>query len=556
MKLEDLMRVSNNTHGRIFDEAVNKYPQREAFVFQSDRVRYNEAGTRVNRLAKGLLRLGVKQGDHVAVWMTNNLEWVYSLFALAKIGAIIVPINTRFKASELEYNLLQSDVNTLIMKDNFLQKINALEILEELCPELSSCEPGGLKIEKFPMLKNVICLGSSRSKGMYSFDKVMDLGAGHTLDDQLAKATARVQPDDIVSLIYTSGTTGLPKASLGTHRGWLFNCIHCQPEYLGFTEGDRILCGAQFATGQGYNFPLMSTCCGATLIIMETFDGEEALKLIHRERVNASYIMVAAMVRMMLDHPNFSKYDLSSFRGTVLGGMLVNRELIEDMQLKMGLKRIFNHYGMVEIHGAATITRPGSIEELTETVGHPHPHVQLKIVDFETGKELPYDHDGEICIKGAIPEIQLAKGYYKMPEKTAEVIDEDGWYHTSDIGQIRKKDGCLKITGRLEEMINVGGFKVFPAEVESFILRNPKVNRVAVVGIPDHRLGEVPIAFIILKQNEIASEAEIIDFCRGKVADIKVPRYVKFIAEFPTTLQGKVQKFKLKEWAIKELRLE
>jgi len=271
MFLDNLIKVSDTTYGRAFDETVAKHSKKEAFVFQGNRVTWEQVQHRANSLAKGLLKLGVKRGDKVGVWMTNNLEWVYSFVAIAKIGAVICAINTRFKTAELTYSLQQSDVSTLILKDVFLGKINALEMVDELLPELSSCEPGELRSEKFPMLRNVICVGSNRLKGMYSFDEVMELGSDYALDDELAKAAASVSPGDIVNHIYTSGTTGLPKAAMNTHVGWLRQTYwEASEKCLGINENDRMLGPFPFAGGMGISSILCSIVHGVPLFFMES----------------------------------------------------------------------------------------------------------------------------------------------------------------------------------------------------------------------------------------------------------------------------------------------
>jgi fatty-acyl-CoA synthase len=555
--LDELIELSNTTIGQVFDETVAKYPKNEAYVFQDDRITWKHCQAEVNKLARGLLKLGVKKGDVVAVWMTNSPEWVYSFLAIAKIGAVIGCVNTRFKHDELSYCLRQSDVTTLIMKDSFLGgKINILGVVQELVPELITYEPGELKCEKFPTLKRVICVGKNLTKGMYSFDELMELGGDRALDEQLAKVQASVNPDDISNHVYTSGTTGLPKAVLNTHRGWIrLNFMHGSEECMGVRESDRILGALPFAGGMGLSSIIFSIVNGVSLFTTEVFDPEETCRLIERERLTGAYIMVPTQIRMMLDHPNIKKYNLSSFKRTLLSGEPVPPDLVEALY-KMGMDRVLIIYGLTECHGDFTSARPSdSLEQLTATVGYPQPWVSIKIIDPKTGKELPPGEDGEICVKGICPDIEISKGYYKMPKETAKFIDKDGWAHTGDLGHIRRKDGYLKLSGRIKDMIIVGGYNVYPAEVESLIIRYPKVKHVSVVGVPDRRLGEVPMAFVQLREGEGATETEIIDFCKEKLANTKVPKYIKFVKEFPTTLQGKVKKSELREQAIRELGL-
>ena len=558
--IEFIEQASNCTWGQVFDQTVAKYSDKEAFVFKDKRITYKQAQDHINRLAKGLLSLGVQRGDKVAVFMTNNLEWVYCHLAIAKVGAALVCINTRFKSDELELSLRRSDVSTLILEDSFYGKVDALGMLLECCPDLAGCEPGAFKSEKLPFLKNIICLGQKRLKGIYSFHEVIEQGSNDTADDQLAKATSFVGPDDPYLHLLTSGTTGQPKAAEGTHRGWLRTLYWGSlpsSRGLGLTENDRILGVMPFPGGAGTGQMPMSILVGATLVVLEAFDAEEALKTIERERITAATLLVPTMVREISDHPDFSKYDITSFQRTYVGGAPVTQDLFELMRDKMGIKVVLSHYGMVESYGPVVLLGSGDSEEQKiNTVGYPLPHIMIKIIEPGTNKELPPGHNGEICLKGARPGIRISNGYYNDPEKTAELIDRDGWLHMGDIGHIRKKDGYLKVTGRLKDMIIVGGYNVYPAEIEQILVRHPAVKDASVVGVPDQRLGEVAMAYIKLREGNECSESDITEFCSSRISNMKVPKYIKIIDEFPLTLLGKVQKFKLREMAIQEMGLE
>jgi len=560
MNLDDMVRLSNITLSGMFDEVVAKYPDKEAFVFQDTRVTYRQAQEQVNRFAKGLLALGVKKGDKVAIWMTNNLEWIYSAYAIWKIGAVVVTISTRFKSEEAKYNLLQSDVTTLIMNDKFLGKIEAIEMLKEMIPELSVAERGKVNAPHLPFLKNVICLGETDLTGVYAFNEIMESGRDRSLDDKLLEVANSVSPADVCTHLYTSGTTGRPKAALGHHRGWMANHLSLTFHYLELTSKDKVLAVLPFFGGMGLAQVTGPILAGPTLFIMETFDAKEALELIERERITAGYVVVPSVYIMMFDHPDLNKYDVSSLKRTFLSGMPATPELIRALQDKMGLEKVLDHYAMIESHGSGTVADPVALmDDLASpegtVVGFPDPHVRIKIVDPGTGEELPAGRDGEICLKANRDELRLSLGYYKMPKETGELIDRDGWTHMADIGHIREGDGALLLTGRVSDMFIVGGFNVYPPEIESILLRDPRVKRVAVVGVPDKRLGEVPMAFVQLKVGQVCTEAEITDFCRSNLANFKVPKYVKFINEFPLAGQDKIQKFRLREMAIKELGL-
>jgi len=421
------------------------------------------------------------------------------------------------------------------------------------------CEPGALKSEKLPFLKNVICLGEKGLKGTYAFDEVVEQGSSIVTDDQLAKAMSSVEPDDPYLHLLTSGTTGLPKAAESPHRESLrilYWGALPSPRGLGLTEKDRVLGVMPFTGGAGTGQMPMCILVGATLVILENFDAEEALKIIQRERITATTLLVPTMVRMMLDHPDFSKFDISSFKRTYVGGAPVTRDLFELMRDKMGMEVVLSHYGMVESYGPVVVLGPGDTEEQKlNTVGLPLPHISVKIIDPSTGEDLAPEQDGEICLKGAHAHIRISNGYYNDPEKTAELIDKDGWLHMGDMGHIRKKDGYLKVTGRIKDMIIVGGYNVYPAEIEQTIAGLSVVKDVAVVGVPDQRLGEVAMAFIQLRDGKECSKDEIIGFCSSRISNMKVPKHVKFVNEFPLTLQGKVQKFKMREIAIRKMGL-
>lgn len=554
--MEDWYEYSGRTWGKVLDETAARFGEREAIVFKDERVTYRELRDRVLQFTNGLLKLNIKKGDHIAIWMTNCVEWVVCQFAIYKIGGVMIPINTRYRITELEYVLRQSDTSTLIMKDNFLGKIDAMGMLKSLIPELEGCKPGELKSEKFPLLRNVICLSETGKgyPGTFDFKEVFESGKGYD-EEELARIQDAVSPDDICQIMYTSGTTGFPKGAMIAHRNNLSNFPIIVKEAL-LTENDRLLSAAPFFSNFGcMGNTGMAVLSGACQIVMEAFDPKEALELMQRERVTF-WLGIPTMYISVLEHPDFDKYDLSSFKGGMLGGAPVPVELIKSAKEKMGAEVILNGYGLVEGSGVSTMCRPGdTVEHLTRTVGKPLPTCELKIVDPNTGETLPPGKQGEICTRDTRPGSHVMKGYYKMPEETRKTIDEEGWLHSGDLG-VMDEEGYVHITGRLKEMFLTGGFNVYPAEIENFLHTHPKIKQAYVVGVPDHRLGEVGMAFIELKEGETATEEEIIEFCKGKIANIKIPRYIKFTKEFPMTALGKIQKFKLREMAIKELGLE
>ena len=554
---EEWFIKSNRSLATAFDETVARYPGREALVYKSQRQTYKELQERANRFAKGLISLGVKKGDHVAIWSTNSMEWVCAQFAAFKVGAPLIPMNTRFKPSEVEYILRQSDCQTLIFKEEFLGIINASDILNGLIPELKDSEPGNLFSSKFPRLKNVIHMGDRGQPGMCGFDEILKMGDNPVLDGELKKAQDSIAPEDIGYIMYTSGTTGFPKGAMLRQRNSLaLFYILSGKNVKGMSAETRQLCVAPLFTNFGSSGSVLEGFLrGACVTLLETFDPEEALKAITNEKITHMWA-VPTMVIMMLEHPQFKDYDVTSLRVLGLGGAPVSSKLCSDLEKNTRVEMIINAYGLVEASGVCTVTPPGAAAEIVGgTIGKPLPYAKVKIVDPETLKDMSEGEEGEIwVVDNTTPGRHVMAGYYNMSEATSEAI-VNGWLRTGDMGKLRK-DGFFEITGRLKDMILVGAFNVYPVEIEDSIRRYPGVSDVSVIGIPDHRLGEVPVAYVRLKKGVTCSEEEIIRFCRDRMANTKVPRHVMFIDELPMTPVGKVQKFKLRESAAKDLKLE
>jgi fatty-acyl-CoA synthase len=552
--MEEWLQKSNNSIGKTFDNVVKAFPDREAVVFQKQRLTYSQLAHRVNQFARGLMRTGVRKGDHVAIWSTNNLEWLYAQFAAHKLGATVIPLNTRYRAPELEYALRQSDTGTLIFKDSFFGKIDAVSMLNEIAPALRNSEPGKISDEKLPLLKNVICLSEREYPGMFSFKEIMQLCSKPWEDEDLTRAVAATSPDDIGYIMYTSGTTGTPKGAMLPCRNTLALC-YLYDSYRMVSERSRLLCATPLHSNFGCNCSVLTALlCGACTCLLESWDTEEALRLIQEERIT-HVPTVPSMAIMMFNHPKLGDYDLTSIEVWSSGGSPLPKELAQGLMQKVPIKVLAHGYGLVEGAGitSSISTLEAPAEVVATTVGMPLPYCRIKIVDPETLKEVPHGKEGEIwSTNNSDPPCHVMKGYYKKPKETAETI-VDGWLRTGDLGVMR--EGHLTITGRLKDMILVGGFNVYPAEIEEVIRAHPKVKDVSVVGIPDPRLQEVPMAFAQLKEGEDSTEAEVIDFCRDKMSNLKLPRYVRFVRDFPLTPVGKVQKFKLREMAIKEFNL-
>lgn len=540
----------NTTFGDLLDQTAARYPDKDGLVNvqRGERFTYRELKEVCDRAAKSFLKLGVKKGDHVAIWATNVNEWVIALFGAAKIGAVIVTVNTNYRSHELEYLLKQSDTMTLFLIEEYRGN-NYVETVYDVVPELKTSEPGNLNSERLPYLKNVIFIGDKKFPGMYTWNEFMELGR-EVSDAELARAQAMCDPDDVINMQYTSGTTGFPKGVMLTHNNVINNAYYvgaCQ----NYTDQERLCIPVPFFHCFGLTMSI-TTCVvyGATMVPVEQFNPEWVLEAVEKERCTALQ-GVPTMWIAELEHPDFDKYDLSSLRTGIMAGspcpITVMRQVVEKMAPEVTIA-----YGQTEASPVVTQTRPDdSIERRVSTVGRAIPGVEVKIVDPQTGKECPPNVQGEVCMRGYV----VMKGYYKMPEATAAVIDEDGWLHSGDLGTM-DEDGYVKITGRLKDMIIRGGENIYPREIEEFLYTNPKVQDVQVIGVPSKKYGEEVMACIKLKENVAATEEEIKEFCKGKIARHKIPKYVRFMNDYPMTASGKIQKFKLREWAIKKLNLE
>jgi fatty-acyl-CoA synthase len=546
---DNLLKI---TIGDLLDRQAARFGDHDALVHVEHGVRYTYAEFRAecDRVAKGLIALGVQKGEHIGIWATNYPEWVVAQFATAKIGAVLVTVNPAYRTQELEYLLKQSDAATLILIGSF-KTSDYVGMLNELIPELSNAEPGALASAKFPQLKRVIFIGKQRQPGMVSWGDLAKLGE-EVSDDELARRQAACDPDDVINIQYTSGTTGFPKGAQLTHFNIVANASYVA-EYLKFSEQDRLCIPVPFY--HIFGCVLGTLCCvtrGAAMIIpAEYFDPLKTLAAVEQERCTALH-GVPTMFIAELQHPDFAKFKLSTLRTGIMAGSPCPIEVMKQVVEKMGAHEITIAYGQTEASPIITQTRTDDpIELRVSTVGRALPNVEVKIVDPETGQELPCGMQGELCARGFI----VMKGYYNMPEATAKAIDKDGWLHTGDLATM-DENGYYKITGRLKDMIIRGGENVYPREIEEFLYTNEKVADVQVVGVPDLKYGEEIMAWVKLKQGQSASAEEIREFCRGKIAHYKIPRYVRFVTEFPLTVSGKIQKYKMREVAVEELGLQ
>jgi len=539
------------TVGGLLDHIAGRFPDNDALVYVERGLRYSyRAFNEVCRqVAKGLLRLGIKKGDHLAIWAYNVPEWVILQYATPKIGAVLVTVNTSYKMAELEYILSQSDSNTLFLVKSFKDS-DYVHILYEVAPELKKAEPGKLVSAKLPWLKNVIFIGAETPAGMLNFQYILELGR-EVPDSELQAVEETLDKHEVINMQYTSGTTGFPKGVMLTHHNVVNNGFNIG-ECMKFTEKDRLCIPVPFFHCFGCVLGTMACVThGSTMVPVEIFDPLKVLQTIEKERCTAVH-GVPTMFIAELEHPEFKNFDLTSMRTGIMAGSVCPIEVMKRAVRDMHVTEITSVYGQTEASPGITQTRTeDSIELRVATVGRALPGAEVKIIDIETGATLPPGKQGELCGRGYM----VMKGYYKMPEETAKVIDSDGWLHTGDLA-VMDENGYCKITGRIKQMIIRGGENIYPREIEEFLYLHPKISDVQIYGVPDRKYGEQVMAAVIVKKGMEMTEDEVRAYCKGKIANYKIPKYVRFVSSFPMTASGKIQKFKLREMAIKELHLE
>jgi fatty-acyl-CoA synthase len=537
-----------DTLGRVLETQVARHPDKEFIVYPDRNLRftYAEFDRRVNALAKGLLAIGLAKGDHLGIWATNVPDWLTLLFATAKIGVVAVTVNTAYRSHELEYLVQQSDIKALCLIDGFRDS-DYVAIINELVPELKSCERGRLRSARFPRLESVIFIGPEKHRGMYNSQELLLLGS-HTSDEELARASACLTCHEVINMQYTSGTTGFPKGVMLTHHNILNNGFHIG-ERQKFTEADRLCLTVPLFHCFGLVLGVMAILThGATLVILESFDPLLALASVQKERCTALY-GVPTMFIAELNHPMFGIFSLSSLRTGIMAGSPCPMEIMKRVIADMKCRDITIAYGLTE--GSPVMTQTSTddpIEMRVSTVGQHLPGIEVRIVNPETNSEVPPGTQGEVVCRG----YNVMKGYYQMPEATAQAIDADGWLHSGDLGTM-DANGYFKITGRIKDMIIRGGENISPREIEEFLLRMEGVRDIQVAGIASPKYGEEVGAFVIRKDGATITEEDVQDFCRGKIANFKVPRHVFFLDGYPMTASGKIQKYKLRELGVKLL---
>ena len=563
---DNLLKI---TIGDLLDRQAAHFGARDALVHIEHSVRYTYAEFRAecDRVAKGLIALGIQKGEHVCIWATNYPEWVVAQFATAKIGAVLVTENPAYRTHELEYVLRQSDAHALLLIGSF-KSSDYLAMLHEVVPELRESAPGELRSAKLPHLRHAISIpppgdaivgansrvAPSRQEfrtGMWQWQQIRALGE-NVASAALAQRQAACNPDDVITIQYTSGTTGNPKGAMLTHHNIVANAS-AFGDGLHLTEHDR-MCD-QLPLYHCGGCVCGTLCCvtkGATMVIpAEYFDPLKSLVAVEKERCSA-LIGVPTMFIAELGHPDFEQFDLRSLRTGLMGGSPCPIEVMRQVIERMGVTEMTIGYGLTEAAPMVTLSSSDdTIERRVTTVGPPLPNVEVKIVDPATRQEVPPGEQGELWTRS----FMVMKGYYKMPEASAKAIDADGWLHTGDLATMDDAGYC-KITGRIKDMIIRGGENIYPREIEEYLYSHPKVADVQVIGVPDLRFGEEVMAWVKLKAGQSATAEEIRDFCRGKIAHYKIPRYVRFVTDFPMTVTGKIQKYKMREVAVEELGLQ
>lgn len=546
-----MSNLLNVTIGRLLEEKAELYPEHDAVVYSDRGLRwtYREFDDICRKAAKGFLKLGIDKGEQLAAWSTNTPEWLVTQFATGKMGAVLVTVNTNYRTTELEYLLTQSDATTILLMDSWKDS-SYIDMLYEIAPELKGSEPGKLNCSRVPFLKNVIVLGDKRYPGTYSWDDIIELGETVS-DNELNRRMDNLEPDDVINMQYTSGTTGFPKGVMLTHNNIVnngFNIANC----MKLTVEDRLCIPVPFFHCFGCVLGTMAcVSVGATMVPVQEFNPKRVLQTVQAEKCTGLH-GVPTMFIAELNDPDFEKFDLSTLRTGIMAGSNCPIEVMKAVIDKMGITEITIAYGQTESSPVITQTRTDDpIELRVETVGKALPNVEVKIVEPGTAREVARGVQGELCTRG----YHVMKGYYKNMAATREAIDAEGWLHTGDLA-VMDENGYCKITGRLKDMIIRGGENIYPREIEEFLYSHPKVLDIQVIGIPDQVYGEEVMAWIILKEGEIATAEEMKEFCNGKISKHKIPKYIEFTNAYPMTASGKIQKFRLRDQAIELVKIK
>lgn len=539
------------TIGDLLDETVSKYPNGEALIVHHQNIRwtYTQLQTQVDTCARALMACGLQKGDRVGIWSPNCSEWLVMQFATAKTGIILVNINPSYRLHELKYALTQSGCKMIVLADQF-KTSNYSEMILELAPGLTQSGFGQLNSNELPELKFAVVLSESPKQGLTAWKTLLDMESKVTAEE-LSERQSDLAFDEPINIQYTSGTTGYPKGATLSHHN-ILNNGYFVARTMNFTEKDRLIIPVPlyhcFGMVMG-NLGCVSH--GATMIYPSAgFEPDKVLAAVEKEKATAVY-GVPTMFIAQLEHPDFDNYDLSSLRTGIMAGSPCPIEVMKKVQTVMNMSEVQIAYGMTETSPVSTQTKIGtSLEKQVSTVGQVHPHIEVKIIDAETGLVLPIGDTGELCTRGYC----VMLGYWNDPEKTNEAIDSARWMHTGDLA-VMDEEGYVNIVGRIKDMIIRGGENIYPREIEEFLYAHPKISDIQVIGIPSPKFGEEVMAWIKPKEGVTITEDEIKDFCENKITHFKIPKFYKFTDDFPMTVTGKIRKMEMRKMSIEELGL-
>ena len=551
MEEQDMEELMSITLGNLLSEVAEKYPNDVAVKYTDRDYKrtWKEFNDEAELIAKSFLAMGVKKGDHVAIWATNTPEWMLTLYASAKIGAILVTVNTNYKVFELDYLLRQSDTKVLVMSEGF-KDVNYIDIVNELCPTIKESDPKCLNISEFPFLKNVIVSSEQTHSGMINFKELYHAPT-QEIEAEYERIHATLDPHDVVNMQYTSGTTGFPKGVMLTH----FNIINNGKsigDCMKFTHEDKLCIVVPFFHCFGLVLAMMACVTHATSMVpVDYFRPTWVMDALQNEECTAVH-GVPTMFIAMLEHPTFKNYKFSKLRTGIMAGSPCPVKVMQQVVDEMGMNEITIAFGQTELSPVCTqTTTDDSVETRVSTVGKALPFIECKIVNPETGEDCLPNTQGEFCARG----YNVMKGYYKMEEATAQAIDKDGWLHSGDLA-VCDEHGYYKVTGRIKDMIIRGGENIYPKEIEEFLYTQEKIKDVQVIGVPSEAYGEEVMACIVLKKGVTMTEQEVKDVVKANMARHKVPSYVAFVDSFPMNAAGKIMKYKMREWAVEHLNLQ
>lgn len=539
------------TIGDSFDQTVAKYPDHEAIVsrHQGIRMTYKELQDAVDQCAKAFMAIGIEKGDRVGIWSPNCVEWLITQVATSKVGIILVNINPSYRLHELEYALNQSGCRAIVIADKF-KTSDYSQMMYDLAPELKSTGSLPIKCAKLPNMEWVISLAAEKQEGMLMWEDLLAKG-NEVTDQALTKQQAGLSFDEPINIQYTSGTTGYPKGATLSHHN-ILNNGYLVAQMQKFTDKDRLIIPVPLYHCFGMVMGNLGCIThGATMIYPnDSFDPITVLEAIQEEKATAVY-GVPTMFFAELNHPDFSQYDMSSLRTGVMAGSLCPSELMKRVNNEMNMNEVEIAYGMTETSPVSTQTRHDApFDKRTTTVGTIMPHTEIKIVDPESGQVVPIGEKGELCTRGYC----VMLGYWNDPEKTAEAIDAARWMHTGDLATM-DEEGYISIVGRIKDMIIRGGENVYPKEIEEFLSKHPSIATAQVIGLPDEKYGEEICAWIQVDTGVQLTEEEVKDYCKGKIAHYKIPRYIRFVTDFPMTVTGKIRKVEMRKVSSEELNL-